>query len=435
VNLNTLGRALAHRNFRLFFLGQGVSLVGTWMQQVALQWLVYTLTNRSAYWLGLVGFSGQAPALFLAPVAGVLVDRWNRHRLVVVTQTLAMLQAFAVAVLALTGVVTPAQIIVLSLLLGVINVFDMTGRQAFLTDMVERREDLANAIALNSSMVNAARLVGPALAGLVLAQTSAGVCFLFNGLSYLAVLAALLAMRVQPRPLPARRRLAEGLREGLAYVFRFPPIRDVLLLLALVSLAGTSYGVLLPVFATEILGGRAGTLGLLGSAAGVGALAGAVFLAARPTVLGLGKWIALCPVLMGLALMAFSFSDRLLPSLLLLALAGFAMMVQMAASNTLLQTLVEEDKRGRVMSLYTLAFLGMVPLGSLLAGALASAVGAPAAVRLGAACCTAGGLLFAARLPALRALVRPIYVRMGILPEVAAGIQAATELAVPPEQR
>jgi MFS family permease len=433
--LYTLGRALAHRNFRLFFFGQGVSLVGTWMQQVALAWLIFELTHR-AFWLGVVGFAGQAPALFLAPVAGVLVDRWNRHRLLLLTQTLAMLQAFAVAALALTGTVTVAAVAVLSLFLGMVNVFDMTCRQAFLTEMVERREDLANAIALNSSMVNGARLVGPALAGLLLARVGAGVCFLLNGVSYLAVLAALMAMRLPAKQRPvAKKPLAHGLREGIRYALGFAPIRSILLLLALASLAASAYSVLLPVFAGDILHGGPGMLGWLGTASGVGALAAAVRLASRPSVLGLGRWVAWSPAGFGAALIVFAISDRVWLSLAALAGAGFALMAQMAASNTLLQTIVEEDKRGRVMSLYTLAFLGMTPLGSLVAGGLAGVIGAPATVALAGVCCIVGSTLFLFRLPELRQEVRPIYARLGILPEVAAGLQAASELTVPPEER
>ncbi len=282
-------RALGHRNFRLFFLGQGISLIGTWMQQVAVAWLVLVLTG-SPLWLGVVGFAGQIPALVLAPFAGVLVDRWDRYRLILLTQTLAMLQAFVLAALALSGTVEVWQVAVLSLLLGAVNAFDMTARQAFLTDLVERGEDLPNAIALNSSLVNGARLVGPALAGLLLAWTSPGVCFLVNGISYLAVLAALLALRVpRHQPLPAGVPLMRQLREGFAYAFGFAPIRALLLLLALVSLLGMAYSVLLPVFATEVLGGGAGTLGLLSAASGVGALGSAVVLAARRSVVGLGR--------------------------------------------------------------------------------------------------------------------------------------------------
>lgn len=431
----SLLRALAHRNFRLFFAGQLVSLIGTWMQQLALAWLVFQLT-RSPGWLGLVGFAGQVPSFFLAPLAGVVADRVNRHRLIVATQTLMMLQAFAVAALDLTGAITVWHILFLSLFLGLVTVFDMTGRQAFLTEMVERREDLANAIALNSSMFNGARLVGPALAGLVLAQTSAGVCFLLNGVSYLAVLAALLAMRVTPRRREKPRTgLVQGVREGFGYAFGFPPIRALLLLLALVSLLGISYTVLLPVFATDVLQGGPETLGFLSTAAGLGALAGALLLASRKTVLGLGRWIATMPAVFGLALMAFAFCERLLPALACLLVAGFALMVQMAASNTVLQTIVDEDKRGRVMSLYTMAFMGTAPLGSLLAGFLGDALGVSVAVLLAGAGCVLGSVLFLVHYPALRRLIRPIYRQMGILPELATGVQSASELLAPPEER
>jgi MFS family permease len=431
---NSLLRALAHRNYRLYFVGQGVSLVGTWMQQLALSWVVYQLTD-SAVWLGVVGFAGQIPGFFLAPVAGVVADHYNRHRLLLLTQTLMMLQAFALAALALAGVITVWQIIVLSVLLGVVNALDMTVRQAFLTELIERREDLANAIALNSSMVNGSRLVGPALAGFLLAQTSAGVCFLINGVSYLAVLAALLAMTVRPASRPARRPpLLRGLREGFRYAFGFTPIRALLALLALVSLASMAYTVLLPVFADRLVGGGAATLGLLTAATGVGALTAAVFLASRQTVLGLGKWIAAAPAVFSAALFVFSASRNLWLSMLMLFLAGAALMMQMAATNTILQTIVEEDKRGRVMSFYTMAFLGMAPLGSLMGGLLAERIGAPGTVRVAAAACLVGSALFAVALPSLREEVRPIYRRMGILPELATGVQSATELNVPPER-
>jgi MFS family permease len=439
MDLASLGRALSHRNFRLFIFGQGVSLIGTWMQQVALAWLVFVLTGssaRSSFWLGLVGFCGQAPALVLAPFAGVFVDRWNRHRLLLATQTMMMLQAFAVAALALTGRADIPSLLALSLFLGVLNVFDMTARQAFYTEMLDRREDLANAIALNSSIVNGSRLVGPALAGLLLAQTSAGFCFLVNGLSYLAVLAALLAMRLPARPRPVvTGRVLAGLREGLADGLGFSPIRSILLLLSLVSLMGMSYSVLLPVFASDVLHGGPTTYGLLGAASGVGALGAALLLAARDTVLGLGRWITLTPALFGAGLIGFSFSTSLWLSLPLLAVGGFAMMAQMASSNTVLQTIVDEDKRGRVMSLYTMAFLGTAPLGSLLAGWLADVINPQNTVRFGGACCVLGSLLFATQLERLRELVRPIYRRMGILPEIAAGIGAASEVTVPPQKQ
>jgi MFS family permease len=433
--LGPMLRALSHRNYRLFFAGQSISLIGTWMQQIAMSWLVYEMT-RNALLLGVIGFAGQIPTFFIAPFAGVLVDRWNRHRLLVATQTLAMIQAFVLAALALSGTIEVWQLIVLSVFLGVINAFDMTGRQAFLTEMVTRKEDLANAIALNSSMVNGARLVGPSLAGLLLAATNsnAGVCFLINGLSYLAVIAALLAMRVEPRARPARAtHLVQGLKEGFTYAFGFAPIRALLLLLALVSFVGMPYTILMPVFATDVLHGGPDTLGFLMTASGVGALAGAMYLASRQTVLGLGFFVAMAPVAFGLGLIVFAFSQVVWVSLLLLFVTGFAFMVQMASSNTILQTIVEEDKRGRVMSFYTMAFMGMAPLGSLLAGFVAERVGAPLTLAAGGLGCIVGGLAFTTVLPALRQRVRPLYIRLGILPQVASGLQAVSELTVPPE--
>ncbi len=426
-------RALAYRNFRLFFFGQGISLIGTWMQQVAIAWVVFQMTG-SATLLGLVGFAGQIPGLLIAPIAGVLVDRWNRHRLLLVTQTLAMFQAFALAALAETELLAVWHLVVLSLFLGVVNAFDMTTRQAFLNEMVDRRQDLANAIALNSSLVNATRLLGPALAGVVLSVTSAGICFLSNGLSYLAVLAALLAMRVPQRERHTHRvGLLQGLQEGFRYVIGFAPIRSILILLALVSLLGMSYTVLLPVFADRIFHGGAGTLGALTASSGLGALGAAVMLAARRSVLGLGRWIMMAPALFGLGLIGFSLAPNVWVAAPLLMVVGFAMMMQMAASNTVLQTIVPEDRRGRVMSYYTMAFLGMAPLGSLLGGMLADAVGAQNVVRLAGACCIVGSLAFVVQLPRLRNLVRPIYQQMGILPPIATGVQSASELHVPPE--
>jgi MFS family permease len=423
-------RALAHRNFRLFFAGQSVSLVGTWMQQVAMAWLVYELTG-SAWWLGVVGFAGQVPSLFVSPVAGVLVDRHDRRRTVLLTQTLAMLQAFALAALELTGAIRVWHVVALGGFIGLVNAVDMPARQAFLTEMVPRREDLGNAIALNSSMFNGARLVGPALAALVLARAGAGVCFLLNGLSFLAVLASLAAMRVPPRDPEARPRgpLGRGLREGFAYAFGFAPIRSLLLLLAVVSTAGMAYQVLLPVVATELLGGREATYGLLTAASGVGALAAAVYLASRHSVLGLGKWVAGAPALLGAGVLAVSFCTRPGPALPLAALTGFAMMIHMAASNTILQTIVDEDKRGRVMSLYTMAFLGTAPVGSLAGGALAARYGVEVALRCSAAVGLAGAAAFALYMPRLRALVRPIYVRLGILPGLSGNVPGDTPVA------
>ncbi|HJQ32366.1 MAG TPA: MFS transporter [Pyrinomonadaceae bacterium] len=427
-------RALGHRNYRLFFSGQSVSLVGTWMTRIATSWLVYRLTG-SAMLLGVVGFAGQIPSFLLAPFAGVLVDRWNRHRLLVATQVLAMLQSLALAVLALTGRINIHHVIWLSVFQGLINAFDMPARQAFVVEMVERREDLPNAIALNSSMVNASRLLGPSLGGVVIAAVGEGWCFMIDAVSYVAVIASLLLMKVVPREMKGAREanVLGQLREGFSYAARFAPIRKVLLLLALVSLVGMPYTVLMPVFADEVLRGGPNTLGLLMAASGVGALVGAMFLAARRSVLGLGKYIPLMAAAFGAGLVAFSFSRVLWLSLVLMVVTGLGFMVQMAASNTLLQTIVDEDKRGRVMSFYTMAFMGTAPFGSLLAGGVAERIGAPLTLLFGGLGCVVGALWFALALPALRRDVRPIYERIGILPEVAASIHTTAELSVPPE--
>lgn len=414
-------RALQNRNFRLFFFGQGVSMIGTWMQQIATTWLVFEQTG-SPFWLGVVGFAGQVPTFFLSPVAGALSDRWDRHRTVVITQTLAMLQAFALAVLVLTGRFAVGPVILLGAFLGCVNAFDIVTRQAFLTDLLADRDTLGNAIALNSTLVNGARLVGPSLAGFLIAWTGAGVCFLFNGLSYLAVLAALLAMTGVPRRRAvAGARLGRDLRDGFAYAFGFAPIRAILLLLGLVSLVGGPYTVLMPVIATDPdgLNGGPQTYGLLMAAVGLGALGGAAYLAARTTVLGLGTRVAVGAAAFGVGLVAFSFARGLWLALPLLFLTGFAFMTQAASSNTVLQTIVEDDKRGRVMSFYSMAFMGMFPLGSLLAGALSDRVGAPVTLRLGGILALLGAAAFASQLPRIRAEVRPIYRRLGILPPLA----------------
>ena len=419
-------RALRHRNFRLFFTGQSISLIGTWMTRIATAWLVYELT-KSSLLLGLVGFAGQIPTFLLAPFAGVWVDRLDRQRVLVVTQVLAMLQSLALAVLTLSGRITIHQILWLSAFQGAINAFDMPGRQAFLVQMVGDRQDLGNAIALNSSMVNLARLVGPSLAGVVIAALGTGYCFLIDGLSYVAVIASLLMMRL-PREagIRAAAPLFEQLREGWHYVSRSAPIRTILLLFALVSLMGWPFTVLMPVFAADVLRGGAHTLGFLMGAVGVGALVSAYSLAARPSVRGLLKMIPLSSGIFGAGLIFFGFSHFAWLSLAVLLVCGFGMMEQMAASNTIIQTIVEEDKRGRVMSYYTAAFVGMAPFGSLLAGALAHAIGAPETVMLSGVFCAAGAAWFWSRMGALRRVIRPIYESLGILPaEVTAVLQDA----------
>ncbi|HEY4588399.1 MAG TPA: MFS transporter [Thermoanaerobaculia bacterium] len=425
-------RALEHRNYRLFFSGQSISLIGTWMTRIAASWLVYRLTG-SALLLGLVGFAGQIPSFLLAPFAGVLVDRWNRHRLLVITQVLAMLQSAGLAVLTLAGIINIWHVLALSLFQGVINAFDMPGRQAFVIEMVERREDLPNAIALNSSMVNAARLVGPSIGGVIIAAVGEGWCFALDAVSYLAVIASLLLMRLGPETRRVRKesKVLHELREGWRYVAGSAPIRSILLLLALVSLVGMPYTVLMPVFASTVLHGGPHTLGFMMAAVGVGALSGAVFLANRRTVLGLGKIIPMMSALFGAGLIGFSLSRVLALSLVLLLFTGIGFMVQMAASNTLLQTLVEDDKRGRVMSFYTMAIMGVTPFGSLLAGGLAHRVGAPSTLLFGGIGCILAALWFWSLLPRLRERVRPIYVEKGILPEIAEGLRSATRMARP----
>jgi MFS family permease len=408
-------RALASRNYRLFFEGQTVSLVGTWMTRVAMSWLVYRLTD-SAFLLGLTSFAGQIPIFFLTPLAGVWVDRWDRHRTLVVTQILSMLQSFALAALTLGGVITIWEILLLALFQGAVNAFDMPARQAFVVQMIERREDLGNAIALNSSMVNGARLIGPAVAGVVIAAVGEGYCFLIDGFSYTAVIASLLMMRVTRVPPDGRRPLISELVEGWRYVRESPPIRSVLLLLALVSLVGMPYTVLMPIFAGSILHGNAHTLGFLMAASGLGALTGAVTLAMRPSVLGLGRVIVWSASLFGAGLIALSASRVLLVSLAVVAAAGMGMMRHMASSNTILQTIVAENKRGRVMAYYAMAFQGIAPFGSLMAGAVAARVGAPWTIAGMGTLCLLGAAWFGWHLPKLRKAVRPIYTELGILP-------------------
>ena len=411
-----LFRALSARNYRLFFQGQTVSLIGTWMTRIATSWLVYRLT-RSPFLLGLSSFASQVPILFVTPFSGVWVDRWNRHRTLVVTQVLSMLQSFALAALALSGVITVWEIILLALAQGAINAFDMPARQSFVVQMIERREDLGNAIALNSSMVNGARLIGPAIAGMVIAAVGEGYCFLIDGFSYIAVILSLLLMRVPPVPARAvARPWGEEMREGWKYVSESAPIRHVLLLLTVVSLVGMPYTVLMPIFAAKILHGGAHTLGFLMASAGVGALIGALTLAMRPSVLGLGRviiWSASC---FGVGLIGLGLSKVLWVSYAVVALAGFGMMRHLAASNTILQTIVSDDKRGRVMAYYAMSFQGLAPFGSLAAGALAAKIGAPYTIMIGGAACIAGAAWFAARLPEIRRAVRPIYTELGILP-------------------
>lgn len=423
-------RAFSYRNYRLFFGGQIVSLVGSWISLTATSWLVYRLTG-SAMALGVVGFAGQIPGFILGPFAGALLDRWDRHRVLVVTQTISMFQSFALAYLTFTGQITVPAIVALNAVQGLVNAFDMPARQAFLTTMIPDREDLANAIALNSSMFNAARLMGPSIAGVIIATLGEAWCFLIDAISYMAVILALAAMkdvrrRVRPATHPG---VVEHLLEGWRYVFGFRPIRSLMLQLAWLCLVAMPFSVLMPVFADDVLGGGAYTLGFLMTASGVGALTGALWLAARRSVVGLGRVILINTLVFGVGLVGFAVSRWLPLSLVFMIVVGFGMMVQMASTNTVIQTIVDDEKRGRVMSFYTMAFLGTAPFGSLLAGWLSTRIGAPQTVLLSGVLCTATAAWFARELPAIRELVRPIYRRMGILPEVAQGLQTVTSLS------
>jgi MFS family permease len=428
-------RALQYPNYRLFFIGQGLSLIGTWMQQIAMSWLVYRLTD-SVFLLGVLGFASQIPSFLLGPFAGVVSDRFNRHRVLLVTQTLSMVQAGVLTALVMTDTVTYTWLLGISAFLGFVNSFDVSARQAFVVELIDRREDVSNAIALNSSLFNVARLIGPSIAGVLIAAVGEEMCFLINALSYLAVILSLLRMRVKPRVLPTGdTRVWQSLKEGYQYVVGFPPIRAILLLLALISLFGMPFTVLLPVFAREILQGGANTLGYLMGASGIGALVGALYLARRTTVVGLGRVVVAAASLMGIALIGFAFSRSLPLALAFLFLTGLGMIVLMASNNTLLQTLVEDDKRGRVMSFYSMAFFGMTPFGSLIAGWAANRFGVPYTLLGCGTLCLLTVIPFALQLPALRQMVRPIYERLGILPQVATGLQSASMMTNPPEGR
>ena len=409
-------RALRHRNFRLFFGGQSISLVGTWMTRIATSWLVYRLTG-SALLLGTVSFAGQIPTFLFAPFAGVWVDRLDRRQVLVWTQTLSMVQSFALAALTLSHHIAIHWILALSVMQGIVNAFDMPGRQAFMVKMVEDRRDLSNAIAINSSMVNVARLIGPSLAGMLIAVTSEGWCFLIDGISYIAVIASLLMMRLHA-PVMERRTTSTltELKAGWTYVSEFVPVRTILLLFAVISLMGMPFVVLMPIFAARVLHGGPHTLGFLMGAMGVGALVSALSLAARKSVLGLVRMIPIADAVFGLGLIGFGLSRVFWLSMIMVLIAGMGMMQGMAGSNTIIQTIVSEDKRGRVMSYYTMAFVGMAPFGSLLAGTLAHAVGAPWTVIANGSAVLLGAAWFATQLPAVRREIRPIYREMGILP-------------------
>jgi len=406
----------ASRNYRLFFAGQIVSLMGTWMTQTATVWLVYQLTH-SAFWLGVVAFAGQLPGLLIGPVAGVWVDRLNRRSLLIATQGLAMLQSLALAYFTLTGKITVTHLALLAMVQGVVNAFDMPARQALPVLLVEKKEHLANIIAMNVSMFHLARMVGPAVAGFVIAYIGAGYCFLVDGLSYLAVIAALIAMRLRQEPVDERgASIWNDFRSGLDYALGFGPIRRLILLIGCMALFGMSFTVLTPVYAREFFGGDARTLGMLMSSSAAGSVLAALYLSSRQSLRGLGRVIYSGAVLMGVALIAFAFSRSLPVSLGCLLLAGSGSILVVASSNTLLQNLVDGGKRGRVMSLYTMAFLGGMPIGSLLTGTLAHQLGSTPATCVNGVACLILGYLFFRQLPQFRVEARPVLEKAGLLP-------------------
>jgi len=413
LNFATTFRALRHRNFQLFFGGQLISLIGTWMQSVAQSWLVYRITHSSLL-LGSVGFAGQFPVFLAAPLGGIVADRYNRQRVVIGTQVASMLLAFALALLTLTHRVTVREIFWLAALLGVVNAFDIPGRQSFLVEMVGK-EDLINAIALNSSMFNGARIIGPAIAGLLVAKIGEGWCFLVNAVSYIAVILGLFMMRVTLRNQRPQGSPIAHVMEGFRFVQKTAPIRAILLLLGLVSLVAMPYTVLMAIFADKILHGGARGLGILMGATGVGALLGALTLATRTGVYGLGRWITFSCGGFGISLIAFAVSRNFWLSTILLVPVGFCMMLQMSSSNTLIQSMVPDHLRGRVMSVYSMMFMGMAPFGALFGGAVADRLSAPIAVSIGGVAALGGAAIFGLRLPSLRVEARRLIVAQGMV--------------------
>jgi MFS family permease len=428
--LKIIFRSFRYRNYRLFFAGQSISLIGTWMQRIAMPWLVYHMTG-SVVLLGLVSFAGQIPTFLLAPFAGVLTDRWNRYLVLISAQILAMLQAVAFTLLYYAGTLEVWHIMVLSVVWGIFNSFDVPSRQSLVIDLVEKKEDIGNAIALNSIMFNGARLIGPSVAGLLLATVGEGICFLANAVSYLFVIGSLLLMKVNK----GKQKRKDGamiseLKDGFSYAFGFPPIKHIIILLAIVSVMSMPYAVLMPVFAKEILHGDSQTYGFLMGAAGFGALLAGIYLASWKTILRIGRIIPISTAIFGTGIIALSFSRSFLLSFLLMIIAGMGLMLQTAASNTVLQTITEDDKRGRVMSFYTMAIMGTSPLGSLLSGTLAKVIGTPYTILAGGAICIAGAAYFYTKLPELKAFARPVYVKLGIIPEVITGLQTASEPSI-----
>ncbi len=422
-------RALKHRNFQLFFAGQFISLIGTWMQSVAQSWLVYSITGNVAL-LGLIGFAGQIPVFLLTTFGGAIADRYDRRKILIVTQSCSMTLAFILAALTLTGNIQVWHLFVLASMSGIINALDIPTRQSFVADMVAK-EDLLNAVALNSSMFNGARIVGPAIAGILVSAVGEGWCFLGNAVSYIAVIVGIFMMNIPKKEIaPSDASAFEKIKEGFVFVRQTSPIRSLLLLLGLVSLMGMPYAVLMPIFAAQILNHGANGLGILMGASGLGALAAALLLASRKTLKGLGTFVGASSGIFGVCLILFSFSRSFWLSALLLVPVGFAMMLQMSSSNTLVQAMVPDRLRGRVMAVYSMMFMGMAPIGALLAGSLANYFGAPATVAFGGAVCIVGSLFFGRKLPSFRNEARRVIIALqmtGGVPSAKASFQEPAE--------
>lgn len=409
-------RAFRHRNYRLFFFGQSLSVIGSWTQQIAMSWLVYRLTG-SAWLLGVTAFAGQFAILLFAPFGGIWADRLDRRRLLIITQGLAMLQGFALAVLTYAGLVEVWHVIAMATLLGIVMAFDSPIRQSFTSEMVPSKQDLPSAIAFNAAMQNGGRMIGPTIAGILLTMSSEAFCFLANGVSKLAVIASLAMMVVVPyvRP-PTKTRIWASFKEGVVYAWDLVPIRLLLPIVALMSFMVTPYLTLMPIFAAEIFTGGASTLGFLISGAGFGGIVGMIYLASRRDVRGLARWVVFASALAGVAIIGFAYSRMLPLSLILITVTGFGIIVTANSTSQILQTIVDDDKRGRVMSFFVMAFMGMQPIGSLAAGALASWIGATHTLALGGLCTIAGSYALWLKLPLMRQHIQPIYIRLGIMP-------------------
>jgi MFS family permease len=413
---NTL-RALRHRNFRLFIAGQICSLIGYWMQNIAQSWLLYRLTESTTL-LGVLAFAGSVPILLLAPFAGLWSDRANLHRLMFAIQILEMCQAAALAALAVAGVIAPWHIVTLSMLLGVLVAIELPVRHAYLLELVGDKTDLPNAVAVTSMMANTGRLIGPAVAGIAIAWIGEAGCFVLNTLSYIAVVVTFLMIRVTSSPRAATHAsILAGLSEGLRYAWHFVPIRVLLSLLATTAFLAMPYSALMPALTRDVLGGGSEEMGFLVGAAGLGGVAGTVYLASRRNVRGLIGVIAYAIFGAGTALAIVPWSGHLWLALALLVILGFCLLVTSVSVNMILQTIVDDDKRGRVMSLYTAAFLGVAPFGSLAAGALADLVGVSATLTLCGITCACGALYLARKRPQIRQHIVPIYTRLGIRPK------------------